>query len=94
MIKPLYDRILVRRKEKETTTEGGIYIPESSTEKPLSGEVVAVGDGKFTATGVLALKVAVGDKILFGKYAGTEIQVNGEDMLIMKEEDIMGIYDC
>ena len=91
-IRPLHDRVVVKRMEEERTSAGGIVIPDSAAEKPQKGEVVAVGNGKVTDSGeVRALDVKVGDLILFGKYSGTEIKVDGEDVLIMKEEDILGV---
>ena len=91
-IRPLHDRVVVKRMEAETTSAGGIIIPDSATEKPLQGKIVAVGKGKVTESGeVLALDVKVGDTVLFGKFSGTEIPLNGEDVLIMREEDILGV---
>jgi len=91
-IRPLHDRVVVRRMEEERTSAGGIVIPDSATEKPQKGEVIAVGNGKITDSGeVHALDVKVGDYVLFGKYAGTEIKVEGVDVLIMKEDDILGV---
>jgi len=91
-IRPLHDRVVVKRMEEERTSSGGIVIPDSAAEKPQKGEVVAVGNGKLTDSGeVLALEVKVGDQVLFGKYSGTEIKIDGEDVLIMKEEDILGV---
>jgi len=93
-IRPLHDRVIVRRMEEERTTAGGIVIPDSATEKPMQGEIVAVGNGKITDSGDLRpLDVKAGDKILFGKYAGTEVKVDGEELLVMKEEDIMGVVE-
>jgi len=91
-IRPLHDRVVVKRMEEERTSAGGIVIPDSAAEKPQKGEIVAVGNGKVTDSGELrALDVKVGDQVLFGKYSGTEIKVDGVDVLIMKEEDILGI---
>ena len=91
-IRPLHDRVVVKRLEAETTSAGGIIIPDSATEKPLQGKIVAVGKGKVTESGeVLALDVKVGDTVLFGKFSGTEIPLNGEEVLIMREEDILGV---
>jgi len=91
-IRPLHDRVVVKRMEEERTSAGGIVIPDSAAEKPQRGEIVAVGNGKLTDSGELrALDVKVGDQVLFGKYSGTEIKVDGEDVLIMKEEDILGV---
>ena len=93
-IRPLHDRVLVRRAEEETTSAGGIVIPDSATEKPAAGTIVAVGKGKLTDSGDLrALDVAVGDDVLFGKYAGTEVKVAGETLLMMREEDILGVVE-
>ncbi|MDR6817456.1 chaperonin GroES [Neorhizobium sp. 2083] len=90
--RPLHDRILVRRVESEEKTKGGIIIPDTAKEKPQEGEVIAVGPGARNETGhIQALDVKVGDRILFGKWSGTEIKINGEDLLIMKESDVMGI---
>ena len=93
-IRPLYDRVVVRRMEEETTTPGGIVLPDSATEKPMQGEVVAVGRGKALENGEFrALDVKVGDKVLFGKYAGTEIKGDGEELLMMREDDLLGIIE-
>ena len=93
-IRPLHDRVIVRRKEEERTTAGGIVIPDSATEKPIRGEVTAVGKGKILEDGqVRPLDVKVGDHVLFGKYSGTEVKVEGEDLLVMREEDIMAIIE-
>jgi chaperonin GroES len=90
--RPLHDRVLVRRVEAEQKTAGGIIIPDTAQEKPQEGEVVAAGSGAKTEDGkVLPLDVKAGDRILFGKWSGTEVKVNGEDLLIMKESDILGI---
>ncbi|GMR09049.1 MAG: co-chaperone GroES [Gammaproteobacteria bacterium] len=94
-IRPLHDRLIVRRQEEETTSAGGIVIPDSATEKPIRGEIIAAGHGKITDDGsIRALDVKVGDKVLFGKYSGTEIKVEGEELLFMKEEDIMGVIEA
>ncbi len=94
-IRPLHDRVIVRRMEEETTTAGGIVIPDSATEKPSEGEIVAAGTGKISDAGdVRPLDVKVGDKILFGKYSGTEVKVEGEDLIVMREEDIMGVVEA
>ncbi len=91
-IRPLHDRVIVKRVEEETTTAGGIVLPGSAAEKPSEGEVLAVGNGKLLDNGeVRALEVKVGDKVLFGKYSGTEVKVDGEEVIVMREEDIMGI---
>jgi chaperonin GroES len=93
-IRPLHDRVVVRRKEEETTTPGGIVLPGSAAEKPVQGEVIAAGKGKILDSGdVRALDVKVGDTVLFGKYSGTEVKLNGEDVLVMREEDIMGVIE-
>jgi len=93
-IRPLHDRVIVKRIEEEETTKGGIIIPDTAKEKPSEGKVVAVGKGKLLENGkVQALAVKKGDKILFGKYAGTEIKINGEEHLIMREEDIIAIVE-
>ena len=93
-IRPLHDRVLVRRMEDETTTAGGIVIPDNAKEKPSRGEVLAVGNGKHLDNGeVRSLDVKVGDKVLFGKYAGNEVKVDGEELMIMREDDIMGIIE-
>jgi len=93
-IRPLHDRVLVRRAEEETTTAGGIVIPDHAAEKPLKGEIVAVGTGKILEDGkVRPLAVKVGDKVYFGKYAGTEIKIENAEYLMMREEDLMAIID-
>ncbi len=93
-IRPLQDRVIVRRLEEEEKTKGGIIIPDTAKEKPQEGKVVAIGKGKVTEDGkVIPLDVKVGDKILFGKYSGTEIKIGGEEHLIMREEDILGIIE-
>ena len=90
--RPLHDRVLVRRVEAEEKTAGGIIIPDSAKEKPAEGEIVAVGTGTRDDKGaIVALDVKVGDRVLFGKWSGTEVKLDGEDLLIMKEADIMGI---
>ena len=89
---PLHDRILVRRVEEAETTRGGIIIPDTAKDKPQEGEVIAVGKGKITEEGkVLHMAVKEGDRILFGKYAGTEIKIDGEELVIMREEEVLGI---
>ena len=91
-IRPLHDRVLVRRLEEERKTAGGIVIPDTAKEKPIQGEIVAVGKGKVLENGdVRALDVKVGDKVLFGKYAGTEVKVENEELLVMREEDIVAV---
>jgi chaperonin GroES len=93
-LRPLQDRIIVKRLEEETMTAGGILIPDTAKEKPQRGEIVAVGKGKLTEDGkVLPIDVKVGDKVLFGKYAGTEIKMEGQDYLIMREDDILGVIE-
>jgi len=93
-IRPLHDRLVVRRKEEERTTAGGIVIPDSATEKPSTGEVIAVGNGKILESGeVRALDVKVGDVVYFGKYSGTELKVDGEELLIMREDDIIAVVE-
>ena len=93
-IRPLHDRVVVKRLEEERTSPGGIVIPDSATEKPSRGEIVAVGNGKLLDDGdVRALDVKVGDTVLFAKYAGTEVKVEGEDLLVMREDDIMAVID-
>ena len=91
-IRPLHDRVIIRRMEEEKTSPGGIVIPDSATEKPVKGEVVAIGNGKILERGdVRPLDVKVGDIILFGKYSGTEVSVDGEELLVMREDDITAI---
>lgn len=91
-IRPLHDRIIVKRVEEETTSAGGIVLPGSATEKPSEGKVVAVGSGKLLDNGnVQPLEVKVGDKVLFGKYSGSEVKIDGEEVIVMREEDIMGV---
>ena len=93
-LKPLHDRVLVKRTEGEEKTSGGLIIPDSAKEKPAEGEVVAVGAGARDEDGDrIAMDVKVGDKILFGKWSGTEVTIDGEEMLMMKESDIMGIIE-
>jgi chaperonin GroES len=93
-IRPLQDRVIVKRLEEEGKTKGGIIIPDTAKEKPQEGKVIAVGKGKVTEEGkVIPLDVKVGDKILFGKYSGSEVKIEGEELLIMREEDILGIIE-
>ena len=93
-IRPLHDSVIVRRMDEEKTSPGGIVIPDSATEKPVKGEVLAIGKGKLLENGdVRPLDVKVGDKILFGKYSGTEVNVDGEDLLVMREDDITAIIN-
>lgn len=92
--KPLYDRVLVERLESEEKTAGGIIIPDTAKEKPMEGKVIAVGQGTKSEKGdIIALQVKPGDKVLFGKWSGNEIKLNGKDYLVMKESDIMGIFE-
>lgn len=93
-IRPLHDRVVVRRMEEETTTAGGIVLPGSAAEKPSQGEVVAVGKGKILENGdVRPLDLKVGDKVLFSKYGGTEVKVEGEELLVMREDDITAVIE-
>ncbi|MRR58867.1 MAG: co-chaperone GroES [Deltaproteobacteria bacterium] len=93
-LRPLQDRIIVKRLEEETMTAGGLYIPDTAKEKPQKGEIIAVGKGKVADDGkLLPMDVKVGDKVLFGKYAGTEIKIDGVDYLIMREDDILGVIE-
>ena len=93
-LRPLQDRILVQRVEEETTTKGGIIIPDTAKEKPAEGKVTAVGNGKVGDDGKrVALEVKKGDRILFGKYAGTEVKVDGDEYLIMREDDVLGVIE-
>lgn len=93
-IRPLHDRVVVQRMEEERTSAGGIVIPDSATEKPIRGEIKAIGNGKVTDAGeVRALDVKVGDTVLFGKYSGTEIKIDGEELLVMREDDIMAVIE-
>ena len=94
-IRPLHDRIVVRRIEEQETKIGGLFIPDSAKEKPQEGEVVAVGKGKRLEDGkVVALDVQVGNRILFGKYSGSEIKIDGEELLIMREDEVLGVLDA
>ncbi|MBC8394922.1 MAG: co-chaperone GroES [Deltaproteobacteria bacterium] len=93
-LKPLQDRILVQRVEEKTTTKGGIIIPDTAKEKPAEGKVIAVGAGKVADDGKrIPLEIKKGDRVLFGKYAGTEVQIEGDEYLIMREDDILGIIE-
>ena len=93
-IRPLHDRIIVERLEEETTTASGIIIPDSAKEKPVQGNVIAVGKGKVSEDGkVLPLDVKVGDKVLFGKYSGTEVKIEGNEYLMMREDDVLGVVE-
>ena len=93
-IRPLHDRVVVQRIEEDATSAGGIIIPDTAAEKPMTGKVLAIGNGKVQDNGeVRALDVKVGDKVLFGKYSGTEVKVEGEDILVMREDEIMGVVE-
>ena len=93
-LRPLHDRVIIKRLEAETKSAGGIVIPDSATEKPIKGEVIAVGKGKIMENGdVRPLDLKVGDKVLFGKYSGTEVKVEGEEFLVMREEDVMAVLE-
>jgi chaperonin GroES len=93
-LRPLHDRVVLRRLEEERKTAGGIVIPDTATEKPIRGKVEAVGNGKILENGqVRALDVKVGDTVLFGKYSGTEVKVDGQELLVMREEDIMAVIE-
>jgi chaperonin GroES len=93
-VRPLNDRVLVKRLEEETKTAGGLFIPDSAKEKPTRGKIIAAGNGKSNDEGVRkALDVKAGDLILFGKYAGTEIKIDGEDLIIMREDDILAVIE-
>lgn len=93
-LRPLHDRVIVKRMEEERMSAGGIVIPDSATEKPSRGEVLAVGNGKILENGdKRALDIKVGDQVLFGKYSGTEVKVDGEELLVMREEDIMAVVE-
>ena len=93
-IRPLHDRVIVERLEEEATTASGIIIPDSAKEKPQQGKVIAVGKGKVTEDGkVLPLDVKVGDKVLFGKYSGTEVKIEGNEYLMMREDDVLGVVE-
>ncbi len=94
-IRPLQDRVIVKRMEEERTSAGGIVIPDSATEKPIKGEVIAVGPGKKLDNGsVQTVDLKAGDSVLFGKYSGTEVKVEGEEYLVMREDDIMGVIEA
>ena len=93
-IRPLYDRVIVKRLEAEVKTKSGLYIPETAKEKPIQGQVIAVGNGKRTEDGkVLGLEVKVNDRVLFGKYSGTEIKLDGQERVILREDEILAIID-
>jgi chaperonin GroES len=92
-IRPLHDRVIVKRLEAETKTAGGIVIPDTAAEKPVRGEILAVGKGKILEDGkVRPLDVKVGDTVLFGKYSGTEVKIDGQEMVVMREEDVMAVF--
>lgn len=93
-VRPLHDRILVKRMAEEQKTAGGLYIPDTAQEKPQRGEIVAAGKGRVTEDGkILPLEVKIGDKVLFSKFAGTELKLNGEEYLMMREEDVLGVFN-
>ena len=93
-IRPLHDRVLIKRLDEETKTSGGLFIPDTAKEKPIQGKVIAVGSGKRDKDGkVVALDVKAGDKVLFSKYSGTEVKIDGDEHLIMREEDLLAILD-
>ena len=94
-IRPLHDRVVIRRLEEETTTKGGIVLPDTATEKPSRGKVLAVGPGKLLDTGdTRPVDLQEGDEVLFGKYAGTEVKIDDEDLIVMREDDIMGVIEA
>ena len=94
-LRPLHDRVIVKRVEQETKTASGIYIPDAAAEKPDQGEILAVGNGKILESGeVRKMDVKVGDRVLFGKYAGQTVKVDGQELLVMREEDIMGVLEA
>lgn len=94
-IRPLHDRVIVKRTAEDKTSPGGIVIPDSAAEKPVKGEVVAIGNGKILENGqVRKLDLKVGDQILFGKYSGTEVKVDGQELVVMREEDVMAVFDA
>ena len=94
-IRPLHDRVIIKRMEEERVSAGGIVIPDSATEKPVRGQVIAAGNGKILENGsVRPIAVKAGDKVLFGKYSGTEVKVDGEELLFMREEDILGVIEA
>lgn len=93
-IRPLHDRVVIKRLEEERTSPGGIVIPDTATEKPIKGEVLAVGNGKILENGeVRPLDLKVGDRVLFGKYSGTEVKVDNQDVLVMREDDVMAVLE-
>ena len=94
-IRPLHDRVIVKRLEEERVSAGGIVIPDTAAEKPVQGKIVAVGKGKILEDGTIRpLDVKVGDKILFGKYSGTEVKIDGDELVVMREEDVMAIFEA
>lgn len=94
-LRPLHDRVIVKREEEEVRTAGGIFIPETAKEKPIRGTILATGNGKILDNGdTRALAVKIGDKVLFGKYAGTEVKIDSEDLLVLREEDIMAVVEA
>ncbi|ELA08885.1 co-chaperonin GroES [Moraxella macacae 0408225] len=93
-IRPLHDRIVVRRSDEEQKTAGGLLLAGNAQEKPQQGEVIAVGNGQITENGIRALDVKVGDKVLFGQYAGQTVKVDGEELLMMKESDVLGVLEA
>ncbi len=94
-VRPLYDRVIVKRLEAEEKTAGGLFIPDTAKEKPIQGQVIAVGNGKRTDKGeVLALEVRVNDRVLFGKYSGTEIKLDGEERVILREDEILAVVEA
>lgn len=94
-IRPLHDRVVVKRTEEDSTSPGGIVIPDSAAEKPVKGTIVAVGNGKILENGsIRKLDLNVGDNILFGKYSGTEVKIDGEDLVVMREDDIMAVFSA
>jgi len=94
-LRPLHDRVIIKRLEAETKSAGGIVIPDSATEKPVRGEVVAAGAGKILEDGkVRPIAVKAGDKVLFGKYSGTEVKIDGEELLVMREEDLLAVIEA
>ena len=93
-IRPLHDRVVIKRMEEDRTSPGGIVIPDTAAEKPVKGEVMAVGNGKILENGeIRPLDLKAGDKVLFGKYSGTEVKVEGEDLLVMREDDVMAVIE-
>lgn len=93
-LRPLHDRVVVKRKEEERTSPGGIVIPDSATEKPIRGEVLAIGNGKILNNGdIRPLDLKVGDHVLFGKYSGNEVKIDGEELVVMREDDIMAVIE-